>query len=229
MGQPTLFIAAGHGGKDRGNVATRYVERDETIDIVAGARSWYRQRGIPQALGGAVFLADSLDLVGEISALTPWRLNDADGDLALDIHLDYKPGGSGALILYDESAMGRRFAQYFLPRWCALTGIRSNGVFRSKDVAGPWRGWPDFGFCAQRGPGCIIELGHINNEQDMRAISSPDIRVKLGQLIWESWRVCLGEPASALPLKSQGLLFQSPPRMVFDVFDSELRRLSTLR
>lgn len=189
MGAATLFLAAGHGGADRGNTAAGVVERDELVRIVAGMRLWYRLTGVPQGLGGVVFLDDELDLLGEIKALERWHISTADGDLAVDVHLDYRPGSSGALVIYDEAPQSKRFAERFLSRWCNATGIRNNGIHRSNVVAPAWRGWDDFGFCRPRQwAGVIIELGCLNSATDLAIVRNPVYQALAAQLAWEAWR-----------------------------------------
>lgn len=188
MGKPTLFLAAGHGGADPGNTASGLCERDELIAFTATLRDWYRAMSVPVELGGAIFLDDALALEGELAVLNKWNLKAVDNDLAVDLHLDYKPGASGALILFDESEIGKQVGGHFLLRWCQATGIHNNGIFRSSEVAGPWRGWDDFGFCRPRWPGIIIELGCINSASDMQVIRHPMYRALAGQFLWEAWR-----------------------------------------
>lgn len=188
MGKATLFLAAGHGGTDRGNTSAGIVERDELVAFTGTIRRWYSLIGIPQQLGGAIFLDDELDLLGELKVLETWKLSERDGDLAVDLHLDFRQNSSGALVLYDESAIGRRVGETFLQRWCAATGIRNNGAYRSADVARPWRGWDDFGFCRPRWPGIIVELGCLNSPNDMAIVRNPLFQALAGQFLWEAWR-----------------------------------------
>lgn len=191
MGQQTLFIAAGHGGADRGNTAAGVIERDELLQVAGGMRRWAGLLGERlNALGGVVFLPDQLDLIGEITAIgQQWKASSADGDLAIDVHLDFRPGSSGALILYDEAPQSKQFAERFLPRWCQATGIRNNGVFRSNAVAQAWRGWDDFGFCRPTGwAGVIIELGCLNAALDLEVVRDPYYQAVAMQLIRECWR-----------------------------------------
>lgn len=190
MGQPTLFIAAGHGGQDSGNISAGIVERDELIGIVRGMRAWVRDTGVPQGLGGLVFLNDDLDLIGEIRTLTAWQPSAADGDMAVDFHLDYKPNKptGGALILYDETPYAKEFSEYFMTRWCAATGILNNGIFRSTEVAKAWRGWDDYGFCRPRWPGVIVELGCLNSPSDMAKVRTPYYQHLACQLAINAWR-----------------------------------------
>lgn len=189
MGKRTLFLAAGHGGPDRGNVTrSGVVERDELLAIVGVMRARFAVRGIPTGVGGAVFLDDILDLGGQMEAMKAWKANSADGDLGLDIHLDNKPGDSGALILYDEAPQSKRFAEMFLPRWCAATGIKSNGIHRSAEVAQRWRGWDDYGWCRPRDwSGAVVELGCANNQRDLGAVRNHENRLLAANLIWEVW------------------------------------------
>ncbi len=190
MGKQTLFIAAGHGGADVGNTAAGVVERDELIQIVRGMRRWCHLNAVATGLGGVVFLDDVLDLQGEINALEAWKLTAADGDMAIDFHLDYRAGRSdgGALILYDETPYALPFAKLFLQRWCAATGIKNNGGFRSNEVAKAWRGWPDFGFCRPKWPGVIVELGCLNCASDLAAVRNPYYQAVAVQIALNVWR-----------------------------------------
>ena len=190
MGKKTLFMAAGHGGNDRGNVTTGIVERDELIRIAGGMQMWYSMMGIRPQLGGCVFLNDDLDLTGELAALKAWKLREADGDLAVNLHLDYnaaRPQG-GALMIYDESPTAQRAAEVVLARWCAATGIVNNGVHRSIEVARRWRNFDDFGFCrpSEYG-GLIFELGSLNSKHDMQIVRNPVYQALAAQLLWEAW------------------------------------------
>ncbi len=187
MGQKTLFVAAGHGGTDCGNTAAGIVERDELIAIVRDMRAWFKQRALPNALGGYIITPDELDLKGELAYLAPWKLSRADGDLAVDVHLDYRPNSSGALVLHNGGS-AKTFADRFLPAWCRAAGIRNNGVHYGPDVAMAWRGWPNFGFLAVDYPAVIIELGCLNDPQDMEKVRRPIVRHLLAELIWEYHR-----------------------------------------
>lgn len=190
MGKQTLVLCAGHGGKDAGNTAAGPIERDEVIAVVDDMQRWLRLRGVPQGLGGAVVLDHRLDLAGELTALQAWKLNAADSDLAVDVHLDHKPGASGALVLYNEAPLAKRVAEQFLQRWCQATGIRNNGAFYGKAVARQWRGpqWTNFGFLAVPYPAIIIELGCLNSAHDMQVVRSPLHRALAAQVLYEAWR-----------------------------------------
>lgn len=187
MGKSTVFIAAGHGGQDCGNTASGAVERDELLGITQGVRDWYGALNITPGLGGAVFLDDQLDLAGEVAALKPWKLD--QGDLAIDLHLDFKPAKErgGALVLHNGRPLAQRFARAFLPRWCELTGIISNGVFLGPEVAPLWRGWDNFGFLRPPWPSVIIELGCLNAPHDMQQVRNPLFQHVLGQVVWETF------------------------------------------
>lgn len=185
MGIPTLFIAAGHGGTDRGNTASGNIEAHETIRFVDGMNAWFQRYGVPASLGGCITLLHNLDLQGQIKAITDWKLTPPD--LALDIHLDYRNGSSGALVIYDEHPHGRRFAEAWLRRWCEATGIRNNGAHYGPAVARDWRGWSNFGWCAPRYPGLILELGCINSPSDLAKIRTPMNQALCAQIVWEEW------------------------------------------
>lgn len=191
MSKSTLFLTAGHGGSDRGNTAVAgLVERDETIAIVSGMRAWFVAYGIPSGVGGAVFLPDALDLAGQLQRLKLWRLNEADGDLALDFHLDYaanRPSG-GAMVIINRYASAQMFADRFLARWCAATGIRSNGIHYGDVVAPLWRGFTNFGHTAQPWPAAIVELGSLNNAGDMATVRNPVTQALAAQFVYEAWR-----------------------------------------
>jgi N-acetylmuramoyl-L-alanine amidase len=190
VGKATLFIAAGHGGNDRGNTATGHVERDELIAFTGGMRRWYDALGVRQGLGGVVFLDDKLDLGGEVAAMKPWRASERDGDLAVNIYLDYRARDTrgGALVLYDETTSARTWAEAWLRRWCAATGIRSNGVHRSTDAARAWRGWPDYGWTAPAWPGVIVELGCLNSPADLAVVRNPFWHAFAAQMVLDVWR-----------------------------------------
>lgn len=190
MGAATLFLSAGHGGADRGNTAAGVVEADELISIVGGMRDWFRGYGIPHQAGGAVFLPDRLDLGGQLRYLGLWRPSEADGDLALDLHLDYaasRPSG-GAMIIVSRHPRAERFAERLLARWCAVTGIQNNGIHHGDVVAPKWRGWPNYAWTARRWPAAIVELGSLNNAADMATVRSPVRQALAAQMIWEAYR-----------------------------------------
>ena len=190
MGEATLFVAAGHGGTDRGNTSAGPIEAGELRRIVGGMRRWSQLAQMRAGLGGLVFLDDGLDLQGELRVLAGGKLTAADGDLAADIHLDYRaadPGG-GALVLYDEAPYARTIAELFLERWCTATGIKSNGGHRSTAAAGAWRGWRDFGFTAAPWPGLIVELGSLNCERDMVVVRDPLYQALALTLLHDAWR-----------------------------------------
>ena len=195
MGTSTLFIAAGHGGRDAGNTATGQVERDELLAFAGGIRRWCRAMRIVHGLGGVVFLDDGLDLAGEVAAMRAWKASARDGDLAVDLHLDYRANDTrgGALVLYDETAYTRGWAETWLERWCTATGIRSNGVHRSTDAARGWRGWPDFGFTAPAWPGVIVELGCLNSPADLAIVRNPFWQAFAAQLLVDTWKGGMGD------------------------------------
>lgn len=189
MGSATLMVCAGHGGNDRGNTSTGYVERDELITIKQSITTWLRLKQVPLGIGGIVLIDDSLDLEKEIQAITELNANVLDGDLAIDLHLDYQPGtiSGGALAIYDETLLSKHFGMVFLERWCSTTGIPNRGIHRSSTVAPLWRGWEDFGFCKPSWPGVIIELGTLNAQHDMEILQSPIYQAFIGELLWECW------------------------------------------
>ena len=190
MGKQTLFVCAGHGGTDPGNTATGVVERDELIGIVGGMRRWATLLQVPQGLGGVVFLDDGLDLPGQVRVLQRWGASAADGDLAVDLHLDYRrdrPGG-GALVIHNGVGGARTLGAEFLRRWCAHTGTTSNGVHLGREVAPAWRGWKDFGWTRQRWPAVIVELGSLNSERDMATVRDPFCQALALMLLQEVWR-----------------------------------------
>lgn len=190
MGASTLFVCAGHGGADKGNTMGKYVERDELIRVVDTMHSLWRGMGIVHGVGGQVTIPHNLNLAGEIPAIQAWKPD--LGDLALDIHLDWRgaSGGSGAMVIVDETVMGNLWAVEFLERWCRLTGIKKGPIADSKTWAQEVRKWgpgSDMGFCRPRFPGVIVELGCMNSESDMRVIQNPAMIQALGVLIWDTW------------------------------------------
>jgi N-acetylmuramoyl-L-alanine amidase len=190
VGIKSLFLAAGHGGADRGNTAAGMVERDELIALAGGMRRWSRLRQQPQGLGGLIFLDDGLDLLGQLRALARWRPSAVDGDLAIDLHLDYnarRPRG-GALAIHNGVGQAATHAATMLGRWCAATGIVSNGMHLGRQVAPIWRGWDDFGWTRPRGwPAVILECGSLNSAADMAIVRDPQAQALLLTLIVESW------------------------------------------
>lgn len=191
MGKATLFLTAGHGGADRGNTAAGICERDELIGIVGGMRTWFERYGIAHQVGGGIFLSDALDLAGQLQHLKMWRLKEADGDLALDMHLDYasaRPSG-GAMVIISRHPLAKRFADRFLPRWCQATGIQNNGIHYGDVVAPKWRGWPNFGHTSQDWPAAIVELGSLNNARDMAMVRSPVMQALAAQFSWEAYHL----------------------------------------
>lgn len=190
MGRKTLFLAAGHGGTDPGNTAAGIVERDELLGIAAGMRRWSRLRQQPQGLGGLIFLDDGLDLVGQLRALRGWRPSVADGDLAIDLHLDYnahRPSG-GALVIHNGVGQAATLGALVLRRWCAATGIVSNGIHLGRQVAPLWRSWDDYGWTRPRAwPALILELGSLNCASDMVIARDPLAQALLHTLVIEAW------------------------------------------
>jgi hypothetical protein len=142
-------------------------------------------------LGGLVFLDDSLDLLGQLRALHRWQPSVADGDIAVDVHLDYKasrPRG-GALVIHNGVGQAAAIGALFLRRWCAATGIVSNGIHLGREVAPAWRGWDDFGWTRPRGwPALILELGSLNCASDMAIARDPLAQALLLTLVLEAWR-----------------------------------------
>jgi N-acetylmuramoyl-L-alanine amidase len=184
---PTLFYAAGHGGKDAGNTSAGYNERDELIRIAGHIAEWYRLLGIPPGLGGAVKLDDRYDVKGEVKQLKKWQLTPHQ-DLAVDLHLDYRDGKGGALMLVDDTLEAQTWAQYVHPRWCKATGIKDNGIHNAQHWAQTQRGFPDFHFTAQDWPGVIWELGCMTCAADMDCLKEHHFCLLAGQLMWDGWR-----------------------------------------
>lgn len=190
MGHKSLFLAAGHGAADPGNTAAGIVERDELIGIAAGMRRWSRLRGQRLGLGGLIFLDDNLDLLGQLRALHRWRPSTDDGDLAIDLHLDYnnkRPRG-GALVIHNGVGQAAALGALILRTWCSATGIVSNGLHLGRQVAPPWRGWDDYGWTRPRDwPALILEIGSLNCASDMATVRDPMAQALLLTLITEAW------------------------------------------
>lgn len=186
MGKPTLFIAAGHGGTDKGNTTTRFCEADELIVIVDHMTKWLDNYGISSGVGGYVQIDHTHALQGEIGAINAWKPD--GGDLAIDVHLDYRNGSSGALVIVDESEIGMKWSKLFLDRWCNRSGIKNNGIHDSKVWATTQRGWTDMGFCRPRWPGVILELGCLNSNHDMSIVKNDLMRYVAAQFMWEAWQ-----------------------------------------
>lgn len=190
MGKRTLFLAAGHGGSDPGNTAAGVIERDELIRFTDGVKRWLTLTHVQiGGAGGVVILDHALDLAGEVTAIGRWRPSAADGDLAINFHLDYRPKDlvGGALGVVDETPYARTFADRFLRSWCLATGIRFNGVHASKAAAASWRGWDDFGFCRPAWPGLILELGCLSHPPDLVIVRDPLCQALAAQLIKDVW------------------------------------------
>lgn len=189
MGSRTLFVAAGHGGNDRGNTSVPpYVEADETQKITDRMYEWATLNGVKRGVGGIVFLDDVLDLLGQLDAMKAWKANSQDGDLGVDIHLDYRKGGRGALVLHDENLISLKVGAAFLRRWCNVTGIPNNGLHPSKLFAQQNRGFDDFGWCRPREwGGIIIELGCLNSPVDMSICTNPTYQHLAMQFLWEAF------------------------------------------
>jgi N-acetylmuramoyl-L-alanine amidase len=193
MGKSTIVYASGHGGHDKGNTTTGIIERDELISITAGMRRWFELNNHPiQQAGGVVFIDNGLELAGELTAIRDWKLNAADDDLAINGHLDYRRGGSGALVICNQLPLAQQVARQFLARWCEETGIRNNGVHDSKRWARTQRGWNNMGFCAVNYPAIIVEFGCLNSEFDMQRVRDGVNQALAAQLFWETWRSCRG-------------------------------------
>ncbi len=193
MSAATLFIAAGHGGTDPGNTSTEFIERDEVITVVDIMERWYRATAEPvkiNEVGGIIFIDHRHALPGEIQAIEAWK-PDA-GDLGINVHLDFKKNNSGALILTDDAPLSKAFSELFLPQWCAMTHIKNNGVWDSKQAAKAWRGWPDYGFCARTWPGIILELGCLSSPADMKCVRDRLNQCLLAHLIWKTWEEVKG-------------------------------------
>jgi hypothetical protein len=190
MGIKSLFVAAGHGGADAGNTSAGSVERDELIAVVGGMRRWSRLRRQPQGLGGLIFLDDGRDLLGQLRSLYRWRPSVADGDLAVDLHLDYSAGRprGGALAIHNGVGRAAAIGAEVLRRWCAATGIVSNGVHLGRQVAPLWRGWDDYGWTRPRDwPALILEIGSLNAAHDMAIARDPLAQALLLTLLLEAW------------------------------------------
>ena len=190
MGARTLFLASGHGGADRGNTASGFVEADECVAIIGDVRRWFTAIGVPPSLGGAIFLDDGLDLNGQLQRLKLLRPTEADNDLCLDWHLDFaatRPAG-GAMVITNDRPAAKQWAHDFLTQWCDATGIRSNGVHLGAVAAPKWRGWPDFGWTRPAWPACIVELGSLNNARDMRIVRDPLSRALAAHLAWACYK-----------------------------------------
>lgn len=187
MGTPTLFLAAGHGGTDHGATANDHREADLLIQFIGGMRAARTARGLKAGLGGVVFLDDALDLAGELAFLKEWKLTAQDQDLCIDFHLDFKPRNSGALVLYDEQPVSFQFARLWQQRWCALTGIKNNGIHPAKQSAQAWRGWDDFGWTRPPWPGVIVELGCVNSRFDRERINQRTIQAEAMTLAYVCW------------------------------------------
>jgi hypothetical protein len=192
MGKRTLFLAAGHGGNDRGNTSAGVNERDELITFTNGVKRWldltHTQIG---GAGGVVILDHKLDLAGEIKEIGRWTPSSTDGDLAINFHLDYRPKdmAGGALAIVDETPYARTFAEQFLRDWCLATGIRFNGVHYSKQAAAAWRGWDDYGFCRPTWPGLILELGCLSHAPDLAIVRDVMCQALAAQIIKDVWKL----------------------------------------
>ena len=91
-------------------------------------------------------------------------------------------------MVVDETAAARRWAETWLRRWCAATGIRMGGVHRSTQAAQRWRGWPDYGFTAAGWPGAIVELGCLNHAADLTIVRDPFWQAFAAHTLVETWK-----------------------------------------
>lgn len=193
MGKPTLFIAAGHGGTDRGNVSTQYVEAACTKAFVDSMRAWTHAQRIPLGLGGVVFLSHELDLAGQIEYMEQAGASLSDGDWGVDIHFDYaaSPKRRGAMAIADTSIIAREAARQFLVEWQLQTGIPNNGVADSKTWAQRSRRWgpgSDMGWCRPAiWGGTILELGFLSSAADMMILLQAHVPGIAMDILWNSW------------------------------------------
>lgn len=184
----TLFIAAGHGGRDMGASAHGYYEANIMIRFVRTMHQEAIRRQYKLGLGGIVFLDESLDLLGQLGALKAWSPNVEDGDLAFDLHMDFKPGTSGGLMLVDETDLARNVGRRVQTLWTDATGIKNNGIHDAKTSAVAWRGFSDFGWTRPAWPAGIWELGCINSIKDIRKVLDPKNAALAMNMLHTEWR-----------------------------------------
>ena len=164
-----VYIIAGHHKKDPGAISGGLKEADLTIEAKKGI-TYFLKKHYPDMI--VLNDEDSHTL----SQVIKW-IKETEGSNSLIVDLHWNSAGvntaTGAetLISNNASQKSKDLAKEILDTIVSVTGLRSRGVKRESDSA---RG--RLGILNTKSPATIVELGFINNPEDVAKIAK-----------WDAW------------------------------------------
>lgn len=154
--KPQIFISAGHGGKDPGAVANNTTERDEIAKLLEQVN----QRLVLEDWNGlAVHMVPEPSKVADAVKYINQHADKERGDMAIEYHLNSNKGtpGRGVETWYGWREMALKVQEAAVK----VLGTRDRGV---KD------GTHLYFNRATNVPSSLIELGFINNKDDLARV-----------------------------------------------------------
>ena len=169
MGQYTIVIDAGHGGMDGGVVGSKGVkESDINLKMAGILQNTLEGRGF-----GVVMTRTGKDALNKVKRLDMQARKDiivkASPAAVISLHVNKfsDPSRRGAQVFYDDTGIGREFAQSMQK----AINERINAKYSGRDDYEAIGGDLFITKCA-KAPSIIVECGFISNLEDERLLLS---------------------------------------------------------
>lgn len=167
MFKNVIVLDAGHGGSDSGATGYGYLEKDFTLSIVKGAKSYFDQNNNYKIY--YTRLSDTYPSLTERSALA----NEVKADLFLSVHINSADSKSatGTETLYNpkrnlKNPAGlncNKLASYVQQYMKASTGFKDRGLKERTDLSVLNR---------NQVPAALVEVGFISNSADAKKMAA---------------------------------------------------------
>ncbi|MDH7599206.1 MAG: N-acetylmuramoyl-L-alanine amidase [Sedimentisphaerales bacterium] len=180
VGQWTVVLDPGHGGKDPGAISPLgFCEKEVNLQVAQRLAAVLRRMGI------RVIMTRDTDVFLELEERAAIA-NRNKADLFVSIHADSAPSRtlSGYTIYTARSAGDRsRWAASTIAEAMKATGIESNGVRQA-----------DYRVLVNTNcPAVLVEVGYISNYYEAARLADPFVQQRLAQAIAEGLVRCMGK------------------------------------
>lgn len=178
---PKVFIGVGHGGSDPGAVSNNTKEKNLNLSIALACRDLLEAHGVTVKMSREKDENDTLgEEIKECNVFSP--------DLAVDIH-NNAGGGDGAEVYHHYGGgTGKVLAENILAE-IVNVGQNSRGAKTRKNSQGK----DYYGFIRETScPAVIVECAFVDNDTDIKILSSEGQRKLMGEAIAKGILTSLG-------------------------------------
>lgn len=176
-----IVVDAGHGGGAPGAVSGAYYEKNITLAIVQQLKMLFDEAGDPQIGVYYTRLEDTNPSLSDRVGLA----NELGADLFVSVHINSlkgNPGVEGVEVMYDELAPDtafdtKDFAQICLDEQVAALGAKKRRLIDGNKI---------YIIRNSIAPAALIEVGFMNNPNELARLTDPGYQKKSAQGIYQA-------------------------------------------